>query len=68
MRPTSSVVPAPVFCWTASIVVACTTLAAESQVTFSGMLAGLFRWMTASYVQNGLDTNTVALKALAERD
>ena len=35
---------------------------------FSGMLAGLFRWMTANYVQNGLDTNTVALKALAERD
>ena len=34
---------------------------------FSGILAGIFRWMTASYVQNGLDTNTVALKELAER-
>ena len=33
---------------------------------FSGILAGLFRWMTASYVQNGLETNTAALKALAE--
>ena len=34
---------------------------------FSGIFAGIFRWVTASYVQNGLDTNTVALKALAER-
>jgi hypothetical protein len=33
---------------------------------FRGMMGGMFRWLTADYVQNGLDTNTAALKALAE--
>ncbi|CAE8603906.1 unnamed protein product [Polarella glacialis] len=33
---------------------------------FSGMFGGLYRWLTADWVQKGLDTNTVALKALAE--
>lgn len=33
---------------------------------FRGLLGGLFRWLTSSYVQCGLDTNTAALKVLAE--
>ena len=33
---------------------------------FHGVMGGLFRWMTADYVQRGLDTNTQMLKEVAE--
>jgi hypothetical protein len=36
---------------------------------FTGYLAGgLFRWLTADYVQHGLEANTAMLKQLAESD
>ena len=35
---------------------------------FTGLMGGVFRFLTAGYVQRGLDTNTAALKALAEAD
>lgn len=33
---------------------------------FTGLLGGLFRLVTANYVQNGLRANTAALRAMAE--
>eukprot|EP00041_Stephanoeca_diplocostata_P020642 m.465286 g.465286 ORF g.465286 m.465286 type:complete len:145 (+) comp21627_c0_seq4:200-634(+) len=33
---------------------------------FTGFLGGVYAYLTKNYVQNGLDTNTVLLKKLAE--
>ena len=35
---------------------------------FTGLLGGVFRLVTKTYVQHGLDTNTRLLKELAEAD
>jgi len=36
---------------------------------FTGIvMGGLFRWLTRDYVENGLNTNTAALKAMSEAE